>query len=115
MACKLYMDQLVPRAITAGLRLRRIDVLTAFEDDASELDDARLLARATTLRRVLFSQDVDLLAEARERQIEGTAFGGVIYAHQRRVSIGQCIQDLEIFMATGTEYDFSGVMTYLPL
>ena len=34
----LYMDQHVPRAITEGLRLRRIDVTTAYEDDASDME-----------------------------------------------------------------------------
>jgi len=29
-----YMDHNVPRAITAGLRLRGIDVITAYEDGA---------------------------------------------------------------------------------
>jgi hypothetical protein len=41
-----YMDHHVPRAITAGLRLRRVDVLTAGEDRAAELDDPDLLDRA---------------------------------------------------------------------
>jgi hypothetical protein len=80
MACKLYMDQHVPRAITAGLRMRQIDVLTAYEDGTSELTDPQLLDRATILGRLLFSQDVDLLAVARRRQAEGISFGGVIYA-----------------------------------
>jgi hypothetical protein len=30
MAIKLYMNQHVPKAITAGLRLRDVDVVTAF-------------------------------------------------------------------------------------
>ena len=34
MAIALYMDHHVPRAITHGLRLRGVDVLTAFEDEA---------------------------------------------------------------------------------
>jgi len=36
MPLAVYMDQHVPRAITNGLRLRQIDVLTAAEDGASE-------------------------------------------------------------------------------
>ncbi len=51
----LYMNQHVPRAITLGLRLRGIDVLTAFEDNASTLDDPDLLDRATQLGRLLFT------------------------------------------------------------
>jgi len=31
-ALALYMDHHVPRAITVGLRLRQVDVLTANED-----------------------------------------------------------------------------------
>jgi len=37
MGLKLYMDQHVPRSITSGLRLRGVDVLTAFEDGANSL------------------------------------------------------------------------------
>jgi hypothetical protein len=32
MAVALYMDHQVERAITSGLRLRGVDVLTAYED-----------------------------------------------------------------------------------
>jgi len=88
MALKLYMDHHVPRAITMGLRLRRIDVVTAYEDRTQESADADLLDRATDLGRVLFTQDDDLLAEATKRQQAAVAFGGVIYAHQQEVSIG---------------------------
>ena len=64
MAITLYMNQHVPRAITIGLRLRGVDVLTAYEDGASEMDDAALLDRAGELGRVLFTQDDDLLVGA---------------------------------------------------
>ena len=64
MGIKLYMDVHVRREITEGLRTREVDVLTAQEDGAAELDDALLLDRATSLGRILFSQDDDLLREA---------------------------------------------------
>jgi hypothetical protein len=75
---QLYMDVHVPDAITVGLRLRRVDVLTAQEDCARRLSDALLLDRATALARVLFSQDEDLLREAAQRQQQGVSFAGVI-------------------------------------
>lgn len=71
MPVRFYMDQHVPRAVIAGVRLRGVDVLTAFEDGASELSDPDLLDRAGALGRVLFSQDEDLLVEAARRQREG--------------------------------------------
>jgi predicted nuclease of predicted toxin-antitoxin system len=67
MPLTFYMDHHVPRAITLGLRLRRVDVLTAYEDGASEWDDAALFDRASELGRVLFTRDDDLLAEAAKR------------------------------------------------
>ncbi len=115
MAIRLYMDHHVPRAITIGLRLRSIDVITAHENGASELDDSVLLDRASALERVLFTRDDDLLAEAARRQREGTPFCGVIYAHQLRVSIGRCIQDLEIIAKVGEPEDVRNGVIFLPL
>ena len=68
MSIALYMDHQVPRAITMGLRVRGIDVITAYEDNTSELTDPDLLDRADELGRVLFTRDDDLLAEAAHRQ-----------------------------------------------
>jgi predicted nuclease of predicted toxin-antitoxin system len=115
MPIALYMDQHVPRAITMGLRLRGIDVLTAYEDGASELDDSALLDRASELGRVLFTRDDDLLTEATMRQRATTPFIGVIYAHQLRVSIARCIQDLEIISKAGEIEDLENGVIFLPL
>ncbi len=115
MPLAFYMDHHVPRAITLGLRLRGVDVRTAYEDGASELDDAALLDRASELGRVLFTRDDDLLAEAVKRQGEGTPFHGVISAHQRRVSIGRCVQDLEVIAKAGEPADLMNRVMFLPL
>jgi hypothetical protein len=115
MPLKLYMDQHVQRSITDELRRRGIDVLTAFEDGADELDDAVLLDRATTLGRILFSRDADLLAQATRRQREGLPFAGLVYAHQLHVSIGNCIEGLELVAVASSAEEQSGRITYLPI
>jgi len=92
MTVALYMDQHVPRAITAELRSRGIDVITAYEDGTE-----------------------DLLAEATRRQRVGIAFGGVVYAHQLRVPIGTCIRELEIIAKAGTPDDLRDGVVFLPL
>lgn len=115
MSIPLYMDQNVARSITIGLRLRHVDVLTAFEDDASDVSDPELLDRASALGRVLFSHDDDLLAEATRRQGVGLPFSGVVYAHQLHVSIGTCVHDLEIIALTGELDDLLGQVLFLPL
>jgi len=45
----LYLDVHVPAAIAAELRRRGVDVLTAQEDGATELEDDDLLIRASSI------------------------------------------------------------------
>jgi predicted nuclease of predicted toxin-antitoxin system len=111
----LYLDEHVNRAITTGLRLRGVDVLTAQEDDHRNATDDLLLDRATALQRVLFSQDEDLLALATRRQELGIPFAGVVYAHQMRVTIGGCVKDLELIAKAGNPEDLSNRVEHLPL
>ena len=115
MGLKLYMDQHVSRSITSGLRLRGVDVLTAFEDGAEQLPDPELLDRSGKLGRVLFTQDSDLLQIAAERQQSGIPFGGLIYGHQLRITIGQCVMDLELMSRVLEPGEMHGVVFFLPM
>jgi predicted nuclease of predicted toxin-antitoxin system len=109
------MDVHVPLAITEALRLRGVDVLTAQQDGSRELKDPELLDRATSLGRVLFTRDVDLLAEATQRQRRGVAFQGLIFAHQLQVTIGQCVRDLELVAIAGEPEELASRVYFLPL
>jgi predicted nuclease of predicted toxin-antitoxin system len=115
MTIKIYMDVHVRLAVTEGLRLREVDVLTAQADGAAQLSDPELLDRATTLERVLFTQDEDLLREAARRQRSGETFAGVIYARQLKITIGQCINNLELIAKVAEPEDFVNWVEYLPL
>lgn len=115
MSVKLYFDVHVPRVIARELKRRGVDVLAAQMDGAARLLDPALLDRATALGRVLFSRDEDLLREATGRQNAGAPFAGVVYAHQLRVTIGQCVRDLELLALAGEPEDFRGQILYLPL
>jgi predicted nuclease of predicted toxin-antitoxin system len=83
------MDEHIHKGITDGLRQRGVDVLTVQEDGRTGTPDPLVLDRATELQRIIFTQDQDFLAEANRRQVEGMSFAGVIYAHQRLVTIGE--------------------------
>lgn len=115
MSVKLYLDVHVPRAVSTGLRLRGIDTLTAQQDGADTLDDDLLLLRATSLGRVLVSQDADLLREAARFRREGLAFVGVVYAPQRLVSIGQMVEELTLLATATDPVEWSDRVEYLPL
>jgi len=111
----LFMDENVPKAITIGLRLRDVDIITAQEAGISGKSDPEVLNKACEYRRVLFSFDDDLLVEARKRQIKGITFYGVIYTHPLRISIGDCVRDLEIIAKAGELEDMRNRVEFLPL
>lgn len=115
MSLSLYMDQHVPRAITDGLRLRGINVLTAFEDAAAALPDPELLQRAGQLDRVLFTFDDDLLRIAATWQEQGQRFAGLVYAHPLRVSIGRCVADLALLAEAAAIEELRNQVLFLPI
>ena len=79
------------------------------------MNDSELLDRASELGRALFTQDDDLLDEAATRQKDGRLFNGVIYAHQLRISIGACVNDLEIIAKAAEANELINTVIFLPL
>jgi uncharacterized protein with PIN domain len=110
-----YFDENVQGAIAEGLRRRGIDVLCAQEDGFGQTDDALVLDRADEFGRIMFTRDDDFMREATRRLLGGLSFTTVIYAHQLRVSIGQCIDDLELFAIATNESETRDRVYYLPL
>ena len=115
MTLQLYMDHHVRRPITTALRLRGVDVITAQQDGTATWDDDKLLDRATEFGRVVFTQDTDFLRMAAQRQRAGIAFAGVVFAEQRAVTIGQCIEELELIAKVYEPADMANRVEYLPL
>jgi len=111
----LYFDHNVRAAIAIGLRQRGVDVRVAFEDGFAEADDPAVLARATELGRVAFTNDDDFLAVAHDWLKTGREFAGVIYVHQLKLTIGQTIAELELIAKAGNLEDFRNRIEYLPL
>jgi predicted nuclease of predicted toxin-antitoxin system len=115
MSVALFMDVHVPGAITRGLRRRDVDVLTAQEDGTDQLKDHELLDRAAVLNRVLFSMDKHLRREAALRQRSGEFFAGVVAADELNITVGQCIEDLELVAKVYDPEDMANKLEYLPL
>ena len=115
MSLSLYFDEHVRAEITAGLRGRGVDVLTACEDGYDARPDDRVMRRATELGRVLFSQDADMLAWAAAFQKTSKPFSGLVYAHQLSITIGQCIADLELLCRACDAAEMENHVIYLPL
>ncbi len=115
MTLALYMDVHVPRALTDALRRRGLDVLASQDDGTTRTDDPDLLARASALGRLLFTQDQDFLRHAAEWQRRGRPFAGLVYAAQQCASLGVLAADLELLLSCSIPDDVRDRVTYLPL
>jgi hypothetical protein len=115
MPVALYMDVHVPQAVTDQLLRRNVDVLTAFADGAAEEMDDVLLDRASQLARVIVTFDVRFKAMAENWQRSGRAFGGLVYAHPMRVSIGKLVLDLELIAKATEQIEWLNAVEHLPL
>jgi hypothetical protein len=115
MAVGLYLDEHVPRAITAGLRSRGVDVLTVQEDGRAAAPDPEILDRAAELGRVVFTRDDDFLIEGAKRWESGAAFAGIVFAAQLEVTIGKCVADLELIAQLASLEEMQSQIVYLPL
>ena len=101
----LYADVHVPGPVLLQLRRRGVDILAATEEGTNELPDDQLLTLATSLRRVLVTQDIRFRVLAEDWQRTGHPFAGLVFAHQRYVSFGEMVLDLELIArATDAEY-----------
>jgi predicted nuclease of predicted toxin-antitoxin system len=109
------MDVHIPAAIADGLRRNSIDVLTSQEDQTRTADDEDLLKRATSLGRLLFTQDEDFLAIADTWQQSSKHFAGILFAAQIGTSIGQMIADIQLIAEVCSPQEVAERVIYLPL
>ncbi len=114
MAVKLYFDVHIDRAIHEQLYLRGVDVLRAQDDSAATLSDEDLLARATTLGRVLFTHDIRFKALAQDWQRQGKSFAGLIFGNKLGVTIGAYVKDIELIAKASDPSDWGSVVQHLP-
>ena len=115
MSVAFYMNVHMPQSITDQLLRRNVNVLTAIDDKMAELPDDDLLDHSTELGRLMVTFDVRLKAMAEDGQRNGRHFGGMVYAHPLRVSIGQLVRDLELIVKTTEPNVWPDAIEHLPL
>ncbi|MEK7397547.1 MAG: DUF5615 family PIN-like protein [Candidatus Poribacteria bacterium] len=93
----LYIDENIPEAITNGLRMRDVDVITTQDDGLSGELDITILDRAGELDRVLVTHDKHFLQESSKRMRKNIYFYGIIYVDKHKyLSNREYIDDLEL-------------------
>jgi predicted nuclease of predicted toxin-antitoxin system len=90
---RFYSDENVPRAVTIGLRLRGVDILTAQVAAMAGRSDVDHLALALSQRRVVFTQDADFL----RLHAGGVNHAGIVYAAQQS-AVGELVRGLMLIV-----------------
>jgi predicted nuclease of predicted toxin-antitoxin system len=106
---RFYADQHYPAPVTAGLRRRGIDVLTAQEAGQCAAGDADQLAFATAQGRVLATFDSDFLALHQS----GASHAGIVWCPATKYGIGQLIQMLVLLHAAVAADEMVNRVEYL--
>jgi hypothetical protein len=105
MATALYADVHVPGPVILQLRLRGVNIAAATEEGHERKTDEELLDISTVSSRVMVTQDIRFRVLAEDWQRTGRSFASLVFAHQRRVSFGEMIRDLEV-IAKATDPSF---------
>lgn len=81
---------------------------SAKDIDKLGLTDKQQIEVATTNRAVIFTHDVDFLRMASQRE-----HPGIIYVHQQKLSVGECIKRLKAIAETKSPEEMRNRIIFL--
>lgn len=91
---RIYTNESVHVAIVIGLKQRGIDAWSARDAGNLGLSDERQLEYAHQEKAVIFTHDDDFLRLVHEWAQQNKEHWGVIYVHEQKLAIGECIRRL---------------------
>ena len=115
MTVRLYFDEdCMDQDLVQALRIRRVDVTTALEQDMLEQSDQAHLEFATAQGRVLYSFNIGDFHHLHTVYLtEGKSHAGIILAPQQRYTIGQQMRRLLRLMATLSAREMQNRLEFL--
>jgi predicted nuclease of predicted toxin-antitoxin system len=113
MTVEIYTDESVPVAVAAGLNRRGVTAISARDAGNLGLSDEEQLIYAITNGLVLFTHDTDFFQLAYRHSQSPQPHCGVIYAHQDKLSIGECIRRLKEIADLYEPSDFRNHIEFL--
>ena len=105
---KIYADESVNVAIIEGLKRRGVEAFSAKEINKLGMTDEQQLETAIQKQAVIFTHDVDFLRIATHKQ-----HPGIIYVHQQKLTIGECIKRLKTIAQTKTPEEMKNKIIFL--
>lgn len=109
----IYTNESVDVAIAEGLKRRGVDASSARDTGRLGLTDEEQLVHAGNKKAAVFTHDTDFLKIAARWIEEGRTHHGIIYCHQKRYSIGECVRKLRMLTAVLTSEDMINHIEFL--
>jgi len=110
---RIYTNESVDVAIAEGLKRRGVDATSARDTGNLGLTDEEQLIYAGKEKVTIFTHDTDFLQIAARWLDEGRTHQGIIYCHQKRYSIGECIRKLRMLTAVLSSADMFNHIEFL--
>ncbi len=107
---KIYADENIERSIIEGLRRRKIEVVSAIELGYEGKPDVFHIQKASEIKAVILTHDFDFIRIASK---QGINHAGIIFAHTRNITIGQCIRGTELIVNILNETDMENHVEFL--
>jgi len=105
---RIYVDESVNTAIVEGLKRRGVDAFSAKDMGKLGLTDEQQIKVAAANRAAIFTHDVDFLRMASEKR-----HPGIIYVHQQKLTVGECIKRLKAIAETKSPAQMRGRIIFL--
>jgi predicted nuclease of predicted toxin-antitoxin system len=109
----IYTNESVDVAIAEGLKRRGVDAFSARDAGNLGLTDEEQLIYARKEKVTIFTHDTDFLQIAAQWLDERITHQGIIYCHQTRYSIGECIRKLRKLAAVLASEDMVNHIEFL--
>ncbi len=108
MPLKIYADESVNTAIVEGLKRRGVNAFSAKDLGKLGLSDEDQVKTAIQNQAVIFTHDVDFIKIAINKR-----HSGIIYVHQQKLTIGECIKKLKLMAETKTTQEMANQIVFL--
>ena len=109
---RLYADECVDGRITAGLRRRGVDVVTAADERLLGASDDQHMERATVLGRVILTADEDFFVIVRDRFASNVSFPGLMFL-KPHTDVGRAVRAI-VHTADAIDPDAQSWIKWLP-
>ena len=110
---KVYSDESVNVNIIKGLIKRGVNAFSARDVGNLALNDNEQLEYAHKEKAVLFTTDDDFLKIAHQWMKQNKEHYGIIYVHPLKLSIGECINAIELIACVFDTDDMKNNIEYL--